>query len=340
MDSNTVDVLVAELEDQLAALDEVLSISKLREIVTHEQLDAIKRITPTVHGLVNCFNDQKKMLLLRKDGTRRLSAPDGTVDHVFSAQSSRNLMKSAVSPSARMILNDVLEQSKPRRRHKTVFVRSDSDDGDEIENISKLPKDLLIKMINSEKTPAGRTSVAYIAQTYGGVQLPQDFSKRKPTLKNVATKVINSNVFVKGLVHGTFGITETSRVTYLPTEFRLLDLKKKIKLARLLTWNNLQVWGFNAFEVETISSHRKFSLDNGMTAPDDIDASLNEMNIESTERGCPVVLIGWAILASPYAQVRWPPYTRENNYSAESYEQFLTESERFCYAVGYGQRCQ
>lgn len=289
-----VETLVNKLEYQLGALEEILSLANLSDIATPEQLDAVKRISPTVHDLVRCLNDQQNTGQNRSSFQsrnahipRRLSEPD---KQILSNKSAKNLMKSAASPSARRLLRNVLDRTK----------RRSVDDG---EFESELPKDLLLKMITSGKSDvAAQSSVAYIAQTYGGVQFTPDFGKRrKSSFKMVASKVLNSNVFVRGLVAETKNWTkDKSGVNYLPTEFKLLSLDKRLQLAKMLSWNSLNVWGFNAFEVEKISSHINFSMDeNNANAMDDS----NRMGLEITERGCPIVLIGWAILASPYSQV-------------------------------------
>lgn len=291
-----VQALVTDLEIQLNALDELLSLAELSDIVPPEQLDAIKCISPNVHELISCFNNHPTPSLTDPI-CRRLSNPDNVV---LSGRSAKNLWISATSVSTKQLLENVLEQtSKPRRGRKTAFSRRDEEE-DEFE--SKIPKGLLMRMINSEKTISARSSVAYIAQTYGGVELPDEFNKKRlsVTLRSSARSIMNSNVFVKGLAQDTkFGKRDKAGINYLPTEFKVLSFDKKVKMARMLSWDNLKVWGFNTFEVDTVSSQQNFAYDESKNGMDDS----NRMNLEVTERGCPIVLIGWAILASPYAQV-------------------------------------
>lgn len=301
--SQEVETLANELRYQLDALDEILSIAKLNDFATPEQLNTVKRISPTVQGLLRCLHDQHSANQdhIMSGSTivpRRLSEPD---KQTLSSRSAKNLMKSATSTSTRKLLENVLEHTKPGRRHKTVFARWDVDE-EEDEFEAKLPKDLLLKMVNSRKSMSARSSVAYIAQTYGGVQFPQNVEKRrKSSLNLMAHKVLNSNVFVKGLVEETsFGTRDKSEVIYLPTEFKTMSYDNRLKLAKMLSWDSLKVWGLDVFEVEKISSHQNFSMEEN---PDHLDDS-NRLGLEITERGCPIMLIGWAILASPYSQVR------------------------------------
>lgn len=296
--SERVETLVTELDNQLEALEELLPLAKLSDIAPPEQLDAIKRISPTVQDLIMCFNSGHTSSSNHRDSRdepRRLSLPDNVV---FSGRSAKNLMLSATSVSTKQLLDNVLEHtSKPRKGRHTVFLRRDEEE-EEFE--SKIPKDLLVRMINSEKSVSARSSVAYIAQTYGGVELPDDFNKKRKSvsLKMAALNVMNSNVFVKGLVQ-EIGAWDKAGVNYLPTEFKVLSFDKKVQMARMLSWDRLRAWGFNAFEVEKISSHQSFGYDESTIGMDDS----NRLNLEITERGCPIVLIGWAILSSPYAQV-------------------------------------
>jgi hypothetical protein len=146
------------------------------------------------------------------------------------------------------------------------------------ESTVELPQDLLLAMANTEDSAAKRANVAFIVQTFGGVQVLQDNKDRN--LKKMAHSVLHSNVFTKELAKNIVGIHEKSGVYYLPNSFKQLGSDDKLRLARLLSWNSLKSWGFNAFEVDKITfKHEK-------------------------QKGCPLVLIGWAILASPYAQVR------------------------------------
>ena len=154
---------------------------------------------------------------------------------------------------------------------------------------SEIPADLLLKM-NSEKTAPGRTSATYIVQMFGGITL----EKPKPKgLRNFASQVLHGNVFSKSLRDVTSSRQQEGDYLYLPTEFKRLDLDKKVQLARMLSLENLKMWGYDAFEVENITHQDRFvgGLDESDT-------------LQVVRRGCPVVMIGWAVLASPYAQVR------------------------------------
>ena len=268
----TVEKLVHELKHQLNALDDILSINDLKGLATPEQLQAAKSIAPTIIDLLCCMNQGDLLHVPSYDSS--------------SALSTENFFEAVKNPSRDIALNNVLDQWKPRKRRSTVFI-----DCEEIECESKLPKDLLMKMMSSTKgkTASGRSSVAFIAQTYGGVQLPQE--NKRPTLKNMASSLLVSNIFIKDLLRDTFG------VSYLPSEFKRLDSEKRLEIARMLSWDSLKVWGFNAFDIDRISSQQMFRYEN-----ESLDHS-SRMGLEITERGCPVVLIGWAVLASPYAQV-------------------------------------
>lgn len=147
---------------------------------------------------------------------------------------------------------------------------------------AELPEDLLMKMANPEESAARRASVAFIANTYGGLDLnkPQLMGKRRP--KHHMKSVSETSIFARRLRLTCIGeeVGDPCGVNYLPTEFKRLGLDERKSLARMLSWDNLKSWGFNAFDADKMSS-----------GSDSI-------------QGCPIVLIGWAILASPYAQVR------------------------------------
>eukprot|EP00574_Skeletonema_japonicum_P004896 CAMPEP_0201729082 /NCGR_PEP_ID=MMETSP0593-20130828/17924_1 /ASSEMBLY_ACC=CAM_ASM_000672 /TAXON_ID=267983 /ORGANISM="Skeletonema japonicum, Strain CCMP2506" /LENGTH=604 /DNA_ID=CAMNT_0048221359 /DNA_START=139 /DNA_END=1953 /DNA_ORIENTATION=- len=97
----------------------------------------------------------------------------------------------------------------------------------------------------------------------------------------------------------THGLTPNLGVyNYCPPEWNWLTPKAKKKLTHLLSLENLSKWGFDVFEVAELTR---------MTLTPE-DKCINEDEEPSTssrkrEQFCPLLLVGWAILCSPMAQV-------------------------------------
>lgn len=313
-------LLVNELELRLKALENVLSTAESVDVaqdsnttrkveMTTDQLDAINGISTNVWGILNCLNDhrnhiksQRKVHRVPEGGSNsRQFRRNSSLD--LSPRSTKELIDAAINSSTKSLLHNMLEPEKPQWRHHTVFSSNNGMNFTGIGSASKIPKELLLRMIYLEPTAAGRSSVAYIAQTYGGVQLPSDFEnglKNLPSFKSVARQVGRARSFVRELQRNVSERTITG-AEYIPIEFKRLGLDERKQLAQMLSWENIKVWGFNAFQLDTLSSVRGISYDE-VGAIEDADLNSFE-KFERTKPGCPIVLMGWALLASPYAQV-------------------------------------
>ena len=186
-----------------------------------------------------------------------------------------------------------------------------------LNELTPIPKELILGMMQNESTQGGG-SAAYLAHEYGGMELPQTYTvttRKQPskrTLKGFFRAVSGANMFVSQVkLHGNVGKNE---LEYLPGEFTRLELKERKRLAELLTWKGLKAWGFDAFEVEKLSTITLFrkSVSQRNTIFSDVDlrepsssnaASFEDDVVKASKHGCPIVLIGWALLASPYSQL-------------------------------------
>eukprot|EP00956_Cyclotella_meneghiniana_P028699 scaffold67690_cov55-Cyclotella_meneghiniana.AAC.5 len=296
MRSLKVEALVNELNNQVGALDEVLSVAKLTDIATPEQLDAIKCISSTAHSLADClgldlFTDSLDSHEVDTKSRARLRNNMAEL----SSRSAKNLRHEANSDSTRKLLDAVLKPGKSRRGR-----RGEDNTPEDQFCMTKLPKALIRKMVNSKRSDRMRASAAHIAQIYGGINLPEDFDREanetKTRLKSFAGTVMRGSMFVRALVKETSFSQELGIgvINYLPTEFQRLDLDKKKQLARMLSLENLKMWGFNTFEIENITHQDRFVGVGGLDESD---------TLEVVKRGCPIVMVGWAVLASPYAQL-------------------------------------
>ena len=190
---------------------------------------------------------------------------------------------------------------------------------------SIIPREILGMM---ESDSSESVFSAAIAHEYGGLELPSryivksgstttDGTKQRRSMKQFAKAISKANVFVDhAKVMGNVGKNE---LEYIPSEFTRLGLNGRKRLAQLLSWENLKSWEFNTFEIDRLSTIRVFrgasdrSLlgqnNNDMKqrrASDATKESLHDSSnslVESSEHGCPIVLVGWAILASPYSQL-------------------------------------
>jgi len=283
--------------------------------------------------------------------------------------SAQRLLDSADTPSAKTLLHSVLEPEPSHRRHKTSILAKASDASSSgIITVQKgnfsceIPAELIYDMMRRDD-PEHSASAAYLAREYGGVELPAEFTgktkKTKPSLRAIAKKVSISNSFVRRLNASRCVGMET--LEYLPIEFTRLGWKERRRLARVLSWEGLRMWGFDSFEVEKLSmgttaEHKSLSrpgvdrtfstphllsgegiqrmlerggsFDPNSTSPlsqslgqgetcttvaenesDKLDQSEKSNSDEGPEvleisnRGCPVVLMGWALFASPYSQL-------------------------------------
>ena len=216
---------------------------------------------------------------------------------------------------------------KPRkhRRHRGTVYGSNS--GMQIfgELNGQAPEDLIGDIMSAGVEDTA--SAEYLAREFGGFQPPEKFSdnkKTKKTLKGLATDVKNCGLFVRRLSRQSSTLGKEA-LEHLPLEFSRLDLEERKSLARLLSWDGLKEWGFDSFEVEKLSAvavarsneEPRNSLKESLTSMDfnESEKSITDFNksersikdgdqfIHISQRGCPIVLVGWALLASPHSQL-------------------------------------
>jgi hypothetical protein len=355
-----VKLLVDELKYRLGSLERVLpeanedvtekyddASKKVEIVVTTKELDAIKGISDNVRKLLHCFNihhlkeqqssssywkSNRALQIEDEPHVRRIQRHSS---HHISSESMRHLLETARTPSARGMLENMLEQDalepkRSHRRHHTVLAANIDRD-----RTTTMPKDLIVKIVNSQQTDGGRSSAAFIAQTYGGLHLPSGVvkpqKKAQLSFRDVAKRVAYGNRFLKTLQNNISQESDMTRVEYLPTEFKRLDLDTRKKLAWMLSWGNMKVWGFNAFLVDQLSSTETITgvADEG-SSEDVLDAS---ERIQVEKPGCPIVLMGWALLASPYSQVRW------NYCLCREIIKLSSEQTLISFKVGNGEEC-
>ena len=76
---------------------------------------------------------------------------------------------------------------------------------------------------------------------------------RRKSFKDFAKSMTTANEFVKQLYMTKNVRRDLSE--YLPREFTVLGLSERKRLACLLSWEGLKVWGFDAFEVEKLTGN-------------------------------------------------------------------------------------
>lgn len=408
LDYPEVGMLVHQLEERIDTLESMMAEcngetltasangddSNKTVAISFEQMDALKGLSSNVSGLLHCLNHHhcrkhKRLTDTKTDVNSNTTDPPIRMKRQsFTYGSIKKPINSAKSPSSRRWVREVLDREPPpsspqnqkHARHTTVFASNKGMNfsllSSRNESIYKstVPKELIYNMMDSESSD-GMSSAAYLAQTYGGIELPSQFrgeakkmGRRKP-FKDFAKSMTTANEFVKQLYMTKNVRRDLSE--YLPREFTVLGLSERKRLACLLSWEGLKVWGFDAFEVEKLSTAplvKRASIDSppeiilgkdkkvrprisqevdaltflsgskdskeGDNNEEDIDISNNvpedvrrdELTI--THRGCPMVLIGWALLASPYAQLAMAENVENEELIGKAKDAIMKKAER------------
>ncbi len=321
MDYPEVKRILQELDDRVATLESLVEqgvVGASNEaapttpqdeqytvIMTPQHKEAISGLSSNVRGLIHSLDQHLN------DRQQQHQAPAPYED------SFSDLRRIAKTQSKKKLLNNLLGPEVPTSPyHRRKTFDSAPVDMMEGEGVGRaIPKELLRSMMTDD---GQSDEVAYLAYEYGGVELPHRFTlngqrkkKKKKSMKEFAKSVCLANTFV-GQMKANVGKSE---LEYLPKEFTRLQLSDRKRLAEMLSWENLKQWGFNSFEVESLSTitlFRRSELErNSLDLSERLDSGedlfhhgLDQSDIvESSRHGCPIVLIGWAILASPYAQL-------------------------------------
>eukprot|EP00581_Thalassiosira_minuscula_P012286 CAMPEP_0183718610 /NCGR_PEP_ID=MMETSP0737-20130205/11823_1 /TAXON_ID=385413 /ORGANISM="Thalassiosira miniscula, Strain CCMP1093" /LENGTH=1076 /DNA_ID=CAMNT_0025948201 /DNA_START=113 /DNA_END=3343 /DNA_ORIENTATION=+ len=179
-----------------------------------------------------------------------------------------------------------------------------------------IPKELIFGVLQADSATGegAGSSAAYLAHEYGGMALPRRFgvrnqnNKARKSMRDFARAVSGANIFVSQVKRAVN--VGKDELQYAPREFTRLELTERKRLAKLLTWKGLKKWGFDAFEVERLSSvsiyrkgmsTKKLSVGNDIAETSTVSFEDDDV-VESSRHGCPMVILGWAILASPYSQ--------------------------------------
>ena len=140
-----------------------------------------------------------------------------------------------------------------------------------------------------ENLGSKNTEEAYILQNFGGVNTDAHKSAEVKKSYHTSTKNINTatgavardlkrestnfkSMNFNSLIHPSQSSLVVTSIDCLP-EFKNLDDSQQTKMFKLLSWNSLKKWDFNAFDV----------------------ASIDEENA--------LLFVSWAILCSPYSQI-------------------------------------
>jgi len=330
-----IEMIIGALNKRLATLDSMLeSISSVEAetkaetvveqdpqsrftiTITSEQRSDLTGLSSNVRGLLRCLSHRYDEGMGKKvDPNDDECEMDGTLQKIKSF---------AKSESNRKLLQDVVEyvgpQTTRRRSSRQTIALAKPSPSWRVQ--THIPKELIVGVLQADSAQGGGGSAAYLAQEYGGVELPKRLTTRKrASMKVFARAVSGANTFVS---HAKM-LTKIGKneLEYLPREFTRLKLSERKRLATLLTWEGLKTWGFDSFEVERLSSithfhkqgsfnqRKSFSYSEGKLVMLDDEPSRElsgasspeeEDVVQSVERGCPIVIIGWALLASPYAQ--------------------------------------
>ena len=179
----------------------------------------------------------------------------------------------------------------------------------------------------------GTMSERAISNIFGGVEIEEKEAKKK-TFKDLTQSLIHANRVARMFSEGRQSTEmDQTELEYVPREFGRLGEEQRRQLAKLLSWEGLDSWGFDAFQVERLSRvsryRRQSTLQQSIVRLDhfsELDASetTREEQTESeafwealsdhehaaddapqdtAQYGYPLVLIGWAVLSSPYAQL-------------------------------------
>ena len=292
--------------------------------LTPEQRRAIRGLSSNVKGLIHCVNHRIK------EQQSKVPVTTGHRDR-SSLPSEIEETRGSISPPKMRSSGDLLVGPEHLRRKSsgraTVFSRNMFTIQDS--TVAPLPQELLRDLMESDSITASKrakrktdpTTASYLAHEYGGLELPKKFTvqnegARRPrmTMKEFSKVVSDANSFVSMVKRQ--GSVDKDELEYLPHEFARLGLGERRKLAKMLRWENLREWGFDSFEVNRLSTVTKQALLNnvGMSQGSIIevlDSSSSQRGLDSSEwsgvdatkQGCPLVLIGWAVLSSPYSQL-------------------------------------
>jgi len=154
----------------------------------------------------------------------------------------------------------------------------------------------------------GSTQQMAFFQIYGGVMQPRWTSGAGAALKTFSQVSVHANMWTRAQA--------SAELTFLPKEFARLGPDERRRLAEQLSWEGLASWGFNAFEVERRSAVAMFPKP-GTAACQKSGVLLGHFSAEAgdggdgadtpdagrTFHGCPLLLVGWAVLSSPYSQL-------------------------------------
>ena len=321
-----VDMMLEDLERRVATLQALLPEHREAAAVSlsEEQTAAIRSLPSNIKGLVSFLNHRHQK---QKKDQPKIARE---LNERPKIQSWRNSITKMEGVSLDDLEKDqAFARSLPPELVDTLMSMSDKSASDSLTDSEKKARHSRI------------SSAAYLCQEFGGISVPknidgQNKEQAKRTFRGFAKALSNSRIFVKSVK--SMAKTDRSGLGYLPTEFSRLGLKERKRLARLLSWDSLKEWGFNAFEVDELSSApvycdlSKRNLSESQVFANNISLSdleyypgsseqsasgvaMNESlddfdrppqdsnNLESVMLGCPIVLIGWAIFASPYAQL-------------------------------------
>lgn len=127
-----------------------------------------------------------------------------------------------------------------------------------------IPSEVMVDL-NATKDRTGHVVKSFIASHFGGVVLPSVGSRKKGSVA-VAARVESST-------------------QYVPPEWERLSLESRTTLTEMLSWESLSKWGLDMLEVARLSLETKDGED-----------------CQMKKKVCPLLLVGWAIFASPYSQ--------------------------------------
>jgi hypothetical protein len=145
-----------------------------------------------------------------------------------------------------------------------------------------VPKALL------DTAPEPGSTSDYILAQFAGI--------KRVKAKQKFLNVVNANRFLYRLkLHASSSrrLNLASKEIFVPPEWTRLGIEERIKLADLLSWEHLQKWDFDVFELDRLTN------------------------------GQPLMFVGWAILASPYSQ----HVMQESVYVLQKEEQAAQEEE-------------
>jgi len=312
-----------ELKRSVASLERLIPSedgSSRTVTLSHEQEGALRGLSSKVNGLIHCLNLRHQDLHVDPDNESKNQSKDELFDLAKTPDQRRLLNELVGAPSARR----PARRPSRNRGHSQSMIMTSRPSLVTDSSRQSLPTELLRDLILEENGPneegggggIGRRALLDLCGEYGGVKLSPQFTKAAPpkrSMKSFAKAISTSNVFIKE-VRAMSSIGKDD-LDYLPREFSSLDIKERRRLAKLLSWDHLKKWEFDVFLVDELSSHTQFKKIGNIVGADDLKSSLKispsddakpqdwDKNFETISRGCPMVLIGWAILASPYSQL-------------------------------------